>query len=86
VRPHHRGGGVIQEVLSATEAWLRDIGVQQVRLHVNEDNARAQGAYRKCGYVDTGARVEMVDGVNHEMVRDLTSGPGASSLDGAATR
>lgn len=25
----------------------------------------------RCGYVDTGVRVEMVDGVNHEMVRDL---------------
>jgi len=28
-----------------------------------------QGAYRKCGYVDTGMRVEMIDGVNHEKVR-----------------
>lgn len=74
VRPGHRGSGVLQAVLSETEAWLRGLGVPQVRLHVNEQNPRAQGAYRKCGYVDTGVRVEMVDGVNHEMVRDLRSG------------
>lgn len=74
VRPAQRGGGVIQALLSETEAWLRDLGVQQVRLHVNEHNVRAQGAYRKCGYVATGTRVEMVDGVNLEMVRDLVGG------------
>jgi GNAT superfamily N-acetyltransferase len=73
VRPGHRGSGVLQAILSETEAWLSGIGVQQVRLHVHEHNVRAQGAYRKCGYVDTGARVEMPDGVNHEMVRDLRS-------------
>lgn len=71
VRPARRGGGVLEALLSETEAWLQEIGVRQVRLHVNEDNFRAQGAYRKCGYVDTGRRVEMVDGVNHEMVREL---------------
>lgn len=71
VRPGHRGGGVLQAILSDTEDWLRGVGVPQVRLHVNEHNLRAQGAYRKCGYVDTGVRVEMADGVNHEMVRDL---------------
>ncbi|MFD4324828.1 GNAT family N-acetyltransferase [Nocardioides sp. NPDC058538] len=69
VRPAQRGGGVLQALVSETEAWLQEIGVQQVRLHVNEHNVRAQGAYRKCGYVDTGMRVEMIDGVNHEMVR-----------------
>lgn len=78
VRPGHRGSGVLQAVLSETEAWLRGIGVPQVRLHVNEHNVRAQGAYRKCGYVDTGVRVEMVDGVNHEMVRDLLGGQDGS--------
>ncbi|MEU0313134.1 GNAT family N-acetyltransferase [Nocardioides sp. NPDC006273] len=71
VRPARRGGGVLEALLSQTEAWLQEISVRQVRLHVNEDNVRAQGAYRKCGYVDTGTRVEMVDGVNHEMVREL---------------
>lgn len=85
VRPQHRGGGALQAVLSEMEAWLRDIGVQQVRLHVNQDNARAQGAYRKCGYVDTGVRVTMVDGLNHEMVRDLTSRPDGRSLVGTTT-
>lgn len=79
VRPGRRGGGVLPAILSETEAWLRGLGVQQVRLHVNEHNLRAQGAYRKCGYADTGARVEMIDGVNHEMVRDLRSGQDESS-------
>lgn len=78
VRPGHRGSGVLQAVLSETEAWLRGIGVPQVRLHVNEHNLRAQGAYRKCGYVDTSVRVEMVDGVNHEMARDLQGGQDGS--------
>ena len=67
----HRGNGVLQELLAATEAWLRGVGVRQVRLHVNEANTRAIGGYRKCGYVDTGKRVEMSDGLNHEMVHDL---------------
>lgn len=73
VRPAHRGSGVLHALLSETETWLQEIGVQQVRLHVNEHNVRAQGAYRKCGYVDTGIRVEMIDGVNHEMVRALAN-------------
>ena len=73
VRPRHRGTGVIKELLGATEAWLRGVGVRQVRLHVNEANTRAIGGYRKCGYVDTGKRVEMPDGLNHEMVLDLHS-------------
>lgn len=81
VRPAHRGGGVLRALLSETETWLRDVGVEQVRLHVNEHNARAQGAYRKCGYVDTGVRVEMIDGVNHEMVRDLRGGQSERGRD-----
>ncbi|NYI76906.1 GNAT family N-acetyltransferase [Nocardioides panzhihuensis] len=85
VRPDQRGGGVLQALLSETEAWLQDIGVQQVRLHVNEDNVRAQGAYRKCGYVDTGTRVEMVDGVNHEMVRELRATQSERGLDEQTT-
>ncbi|MEI7054340.1 GNAT family N-acetyltransferase [Nocardioides sp. CCNWLW239] len=85
VRPSLRGGRVLSAILSEAEVWLRDLGVQQVRLHVNEHNLRARGAYRKCGYVDTGVRVEMVDGINHEMVRDLRSGHGGGGLVEAAT-
>lgn len=85
VRPAQRGGGVLQTLLAETEAWLQEIGVQQVRLHVNEHNVRAQGAYRKCGYVDTGTRVEMVDGVNHEMVRDLRNRQGGRGRDEQTT-
>lgn len=68
-RATHRGAGLIQQLLSEAEAWLEVIGVRQVRLHVNEANTRALDAYLKCGYIDTGVRVDMVDGINHEMVR-----------------
>jgi len=73
VRPRHRGNGVVQDLLAATEAWLRGVGVRQVRLHVNEGNTRPIGGYRKCGYMDSGKRVEMSGGLSHEMVHDLHS-------------
>jgi hypothetical protein len=38
---------------------------------VNEHNTRAPRCLLKCGFVDSGVRVDMIDGVNHETVRSL---------------
>jgi ribosomal protein S18 acetylase RimI-like enzyme len=71
IRVEHRGVGLIERLLDETVAWLQLARVAQVFLHVNEHNTRAQGAYLKCGFVDSGVRVDMIDGINHEMVRSL---------------
>ncbi|MEU0971372.1 GNAT family N-acetyltransferase [Streptomyces sp. NPDC005917] len=57
VRPEHRGGGLIKALFDAGVAWAREQGVERVRLLVHEENARAQGAYRKAGFVPSGVLV-----------------------------
>jgi len=71
LRPEHRGEGVLEALLGAVEAWLRDRGVPRVALHVHQDNARAARAYLRCGYADEGARVVLDGALHHELVRDL---------------
>ncbi|WP_344041989.1 GNAT family N-acetyltransferase [Nocardioides panacihumi] len=74
VTPEQRGGGVIQRLLSEAEGWLRENGVTQARLHVHEANVRAQQAYLKCGYADTGVRARLSEGVELEMIHPLADG------------
>ncbi|AOR37247.1 GNAT family N-acetyltransferase [Streptomyces fodineus] len=57
VRPAHRGNGLIKVLFDAGVAWARERGAQRVRLLVHEDNERAQGAYRKAGFVPSGVVV-----------------------------
>jgi ribosomal protein S18 acetylase RimI-like enzyme len=57
VRPEHRGNGLIKALFDAGVAWARERGVERVRLLVHEDNERAQGAYRKAGFVPSGLAV-----------------------------
>ncbi|MFG2941655.1 GNAT family N-acetyltransferase [Streptomyces sp. NPDC048282] len=59
VRPGHRGSGLIEALFDAGVAWARERGAERVRLLVHEDNARAQGAYRKAGFVPSGVIVEL---------------------------
>ena len=59
VRPEHRGSGLIKALFDAGVAWARERGAERVRLLVHEDNARAQGAYRKAGFVPSGVIVEL---------------------------
>ncbi|NLU70995.1 GNAT family N-acetyltransferase [Streptomyces sp. HNM0574] len=57
VRPEHRGTGLAGQLFAAAEEWarpLRRIGVRRMRLHVHEDNPRAEALYRRLGYVRTG--------------------------------
>ncbi|WP_208615942.1 GNAT family N-acetyltransferase [Streptomyces cellostaticus] len=57
VRPEHRGNGLIEALLDAGTGWAWQQRTERVRLLVHEDNARAQGAYRKAGFVPSGVVV-----------------------------
>lgn len=71
VRPRARGVGVTEALFSAAAEWaLEQPGLERVRLHVHQDNPRAEGFYRKFGFVRTGEVVpEPGDPskVDHEM-------------------
>ncbi|KOV57922.1 acetyltransferase [Streptomyces sp. MMG1121] len=60
VRPGHRGNGLIKALLDAGVTWAWERDAQRVRLYVHEENARAQGAYRKAGFVPSGEIVPFV--------------------------
>lgn len=74
VRPEARGGRVTSELFSAACAWAYSLeGLGRVRLHFHQDNARAEGFYRKFGFVRTGRAVPKPDDpseVEYEMVLD----------------
>ena len=58
VRPEARGIGVTEALFEAAVEWARGLaGLERVRLHVHEDNARAAAFYRKFGFVPTGEAV-----------------------------
>ncbi|MBS4751850.1 GNAT family N-acetyltransferase [Nocardioides sp. zg-ZUI104] len=75
VPPAHRGGAAIGALLDAAQQWVRNLGLGRVRLHVHEQNARAQAAYRRRGYVPTGAQAHLGGAVHLELERDLTDEP-----------
>ncbi|OIJ86589.1 GNAT family N-acetyltransferase [Streptomyces sp. MUSC 14] len=60
VRPEHRGNGLIKALFDAGVAWAWERGAERVRLLVHEENTRAQGAYRKVGFVPSGVTVPFV--------------------------
>ena len=56
VRPEHRGSGVTEALFRAAVEWARSLeGLERVRLYVHEDNARAEGFYRRFGFVRSGS-------------------------------
>ncbi|MFD3842801.1 GNAT family N-acetyltransferase [Streptomyces sp. NPDC058642] len=59
VRPEWRGGAVARALFDAALEWAWGRGVEAVRLIVHEDNPRAQGFYRKVGFVPSGKRVPL---------------------------
>ncbi len=71
VHPQYRGAGIIDRLLDAIAEWSRDSGYQALTLDVHVDNVRAQAAYRRCGFVDTGARFTGPIGPELELVRPL---------------
>ncbi|WP_251094001.1 GNAT family N-acetyltransferase [Streptomyces sp. Caat 7-52] len=54
VRPEHRGNGLIKTLFDAGVEWAWEQHAERVRLFVHTENARAQGAYRKVGFVPSG--------------------------------
>ena len=58
VSPDHRGQGLLDELVERCTEWGRGRGMSVLRLEVHEDNARAQAAYVRLGFRDTGARGE----------------------------
>lgn len=71
VSPQHRGRGLFEELAAAAVDWLAQRGIGEVALHVHEDNTPAQAAYRKCGFSDTGVRMDFGAGVEIEMVHRI---------------
>ncbi|MFJ9708169.1 GNAT family N-acetyltransferase [Streptomyces sp. NPDC101234] len=61
VRPEHRGSGLIKALFDAGVAWAREQCAERVRLLVHEENPRAQGAYRKAGFVPSGVLVPFIN-------------------------
>ena len=67
VRPDHRGTGLLGRLVGEIEGWAAGHGATRLRLLVHEDNARAQAAYRKLGFVPTGTLVPLRAGNEVEM-------------------
>ncbi|MGW6057318.1 GNAT family N-acetyltransferase [Streptomyces sp. NPDC055189] len=60
VRPEHRGSGAIDALFEAAVEWAWSVAeVARVRLYVHEDNARAEGFYRRYGFVRSGKTAPM---------------------------
>lgn len=68
VSPRMRGRGVGDELVREVEGWARASGARQLRLTVTVGNEVAFALYRRNGYVDTGRREPMPDGVREEIV------------------
>ncbi|WUH93668.1 GNAT family N-acetyltransferase [Streptomyces sp. NBC_00433] len=60
VRPEFRGSGAVDALFEAAVEWaVADAEVARVRLYVHEDNARAEGFYRRFGFVRSGVTAPM---------------------------
>jgi GNAT superfamily N-acetyltransferase len=54
VRPTHRRGGIIEALVATAAGWTAEQGFAELVLDVHQMNARAIGAYRRCGFEATG--------------------------------
>ncbi|WP_371579037.1 GNAT family N-acetyltransferase [Streptomyces sp. NBC_01314] len=68
LRDGHRGKGVGEAMFAAALEWARGVGVDRVRLFVNEGNGRAAAFYRRVGFVGSGVTVEGDEGLELEYV------------------
>ncbi|MBD0422149.1 GNAT family N-acetyltransferase [Streptomyces sp. NPDC052309] len=59
VRPEWRGSGLTRALFDAGVQWAWGRGAERVRLIVHKDNGRAQGFYRKAGFVPSGVSVPL---------------------------
>ncbi|BDD73634.1 MULTISPECIES: GNAT family N-acetyltransferase [Streptomyces] len=68
VRPEWRGSGLTKALFDAGLEWGWANGVERMRLIVHPGNTRAQGAYRKAGFVPSGRTVPLEGGPgDHEL-------------------
>ncbi|WP_435744897.1 N-acetyltransferase family protein [Microbacterium sp. PMB16] len=72
LRPEHRGRGVVDALIGAAAEWARSLGDESLTLDVHAENARAQAAYRRAGFVETGTRFSASIGPELEMSRPLS--------------
>lgn len=56
VAPDLRGHGLLARLLEPIVGWAAERGLPALHLEVHEDNVRAQRAYARLGFVDSGRR------------------------------
>ncbi|GAA1950813.1 GNAT family N-acetyltransferase [Microbacterium deminutum] len=66
VRPDQRGSGAVDALLGAAAGFATAQGLDRLILDVHQDNHRAQGAYRRAGFMPTGET--MVGPIGPELV------------------
>ena len=86
VDPARRGSGVIDSLLQAAAEWTSDRGFAALSLDVHADNTRAQTAYRRAGFIDTGERFTSSIGPELGMTRSLRSSAAAAHADTGSVR
>jgi len=69
VEPDHRGRGILAELIAAASDWAEAAGADGLSLDVHVDNARAQAAYRRLGFVATGLALDTEVGREIQMHR-----------------
>lgn len=74
IRTPYRGQGLIEALFDAAAEWAAAQGDSQLTLDVHVDNERAQAAYRRAGFTDTGLRFTGTIGDELEMARPITVG------------
>ncbi len=75
VRPEWRGSGLTKALFGAGLEWAWAGGAERVRLVVHPDNERAQGAYRKAGFVPSGRTVPPTGGKRGEVELEFVIEP-----------
>ncbi|WP_040163333.1 GNAT family N-acetyltransferase [Microbacterium gorillae] len=71
VVPQARGGGAVDGLLGQCARWATEAGFRRLFLSVHVDNVRAQAAYRRFGFRDTGVEFTSVVGDEKEMAFEL---------------
>ncbi len=71
LRPAHRGSGITARLVDAAAAYAAEQGLTRLTLDVHQDNARAQAAYRRSGFVPTGREFTGPIGPELEMARPV---------------
>jgi ribosomal protein S18 acetylase RimI-like enzyme len=71
VRPPARGSGAVDALLAAAAQWAARLEMRTLYLDVHRDNARAQGAYRRAGFLPTGETLTSAIGPEIVMARPL---------------